>query len=278
MDESGAFSFGAFLTGEQAASVLEFLTASQAQDASGQSDRRRVLDRLRQVVAESPIGVEGVKELDEVDALLTAAGFGPDRVAFDPTVVRGLAYYTGPVFEATLTFEIADENGEKRQFGSVAGGGRYDSLVERFTGQLVPATGASIGVDRLLAALTFVKKLTTDRTGPVVVVTMDRERWAEYQKMVFELRRAGVAAELFLGKGGLGAQLKYADKRKAPLAVIAGGDEVAKNEVSLKDLRLGKQLSETITDRDAWRKAQPAQVSIPRASLVEEVKRRLAAS
>jgi histidyl-tRNA synthetase len=197
---------------------------------------------------------------------------------FDPSVVRGLAYYTGPVFEAALTFEIVDEDGAKRQFGSVAGGGRYDTLVERFTGQLVPATGVSIGVDRLLAALKAVGRTQSQRSGPVVVVTMDKDRAAEYQRMTAELRAAGIAAEMFLGKGGLGAQLKYADKRNAPLAVIAGGNEFAKNEVSIKDLRLGKQLSDKITDRDEWRKAQPAQVTVARGALVEEVRKRLGAA
>lgn len=273
-DESGAFSFGAFLTTEQVEKVMGFLSSSSG---LGTPDRAEVLTRLRAAVGESAAGVEGIAELEEMDRLLTAAGYGPDQVAFDPTVVRGLAYYTGPVFEATLTFEITDESGSRRQFGSVAGGGRYDSLVERFTGQLVPATGASIGVDRLLSALTHVKHFTGARGGPVVVVTMDKDQWAEYERMVFELRRAGIAAELYLGKGGLGAQLKYADRRNAPLAVIAGGNEFARNEVSIKDLRLGKELAEKITDRDAWRKAQPAQTSVPRPSLVEEVRKRLSA-
>jgi len=269
LDPSGAFNYGAGLRPDQWEGVFGFLRA-------GAADRGAVVARLRELVATSKVGIEGVDELAEMDRLLSAAGYANDRVVFDPSVVRGLEYYTGPVFEAALTFEIVDEDGAKRQFGSVAGGGRYDTLVERFTGQLVPATGVSIGVDRLLAALKAVGRGASQRSGPVVVVTMDKDRWVEYQQMTAELRAAGIRAEMFLGKGGLGAQLKYADKRNSPLAVIAGGNEFAKNEVSIKDLRLGKQLSDKITDRDEWRKAQPAQVTVARAALIDEVRKRLA--
>jgi histidyl-tRNA synthetase len=184
-----------------------------------------------------------------------------------------LAYYTGPVFEAELTFKVEDEDGTVRPFGSVAGGGRYDDLVERFTGTKVPATGASIGVDRLLAALRASRRIgTDDRLGPIVVTVMDQARLPDYQRMVAELRGAGLAAELFLGSGGFRKQLKYADRRRAPIAVIAGGDELAAGNVSLKDLRLGAELAAEITDRDVWRKGRPAQVTVPCADLVAEVR------
>ena len=232
---------------------------------------------MRQVVAESPIGVEGVKELEEVDALLTAAGFGADRVAFDPTVVRGLAYYTGPVFEATLTFEIVDENGEKRQFGSVAGGGRYDSLVERFTGQKVPATGFSIGVSRLQAALSLIGKSKAQVSfGPVVVLVMEKDRIADYQRMTQALRSAGIRAEMYLGTAGMKAQMKYADRRGAPCVVIQGSDERSRGEVQIKDLIEGSRAAATIKDSKEWREARPAQFSVPEAELVAAVRQVLA--
>lgn len=204
--------------------------------------------------------------------MLAAMGVAEDRAVIDPSIVRGLGYYTGPVFEAELTFEILDEKGRKRQFGSVAGGGRYDGLVERFTGQKVPATGVSIGVDRLLAAL-LAKGLTgTQAQGPVVVTVMDRDRMADYQAMAADLRAAGIRAEVYLGNPkNFGNQLKYADKRGAPVAVIQGGDEAARGVVQVKDLVLGARIAAEAS-LDEW-KAQPAQTEVPRADLVAEVRR-----
>jgi histidyl-tRNA synthetase len=194
------------------------------------------------------------------------------QVVFDPNIVRGLGYYTGPVFEAILTFEIVDEKGRKRTFGSVAGGGRYDDLVTRFTGQKVPAVGGSIGIDRLRAALSALGKIDAKSTmGPVVVTTMDKKHLADYQAMVNELREAGIAAELYLGNKGFRPQMKYGDKRRAPAVIIAGEDEFQKGEVSIKDMHLGAALSKEIEDRDKWRKGQPAQQSVPREKMLETI-------
>jgi histidyl-tRNA synthetase len=185
--------------------------------------------------------------------------------------VRGLGYYTGPVFEAELTFEILDEKGRPRQFGSVAGGGRYDDLVARFTGQQVPAVGVSIGVDRLLAALHAKGKVSDAERGPVVVTVMDRDRMADYQAMVGELRQAGIRAEVYLGNPkNFGNQMKYADRRGSPVAIIAGGDEFAKGVVQIKDLILGAQIAENAT-LEEW-KERPSQYEVPRAGLVEKVR------
>src|SRR5690606_25794404 len=169
----------------------------------------------------SQVGAEGLAELETIASLLAAQGYGPDRIVIDPSVVRGLGYYTGPVFEAELTFEILDGEGRPRRFGSVAGGGRYDDLVKRFTGQSVPATGVSIGVDRLLAALRAKVQVQTAAQGPVVVTVMDRARMTDYLAMVGELRQAGIRAEVYLGNPkNFGNQLKYADKRGSPIAII----------------------------------------------------------
>ena len=269
-DESGDFTPGAGLSPEQVAGVTAFVEA-------GGASREEVCAKLRSLVGTSPAGLEGVAELEQIDELLARDGAGSDQVIFDPSVVRGLAYYTGPVFEAELTFEIVDEDGKRRPFGSVAGGGRYDDLVERFTGEKVPATGASIGVDRLLAALRASRWAEEDEgPGPVVVTTLDQKQLGAYQQMVEELRSAGIPAELYLGSGGFRKQLKYADKRRAAVVVLAGEDEFARGEVSLKDMQLGAALAKTIKDRDAWRKGQPAQVSVPRAELVAAVQRMLA--
>jgi histidyl-tRNA synthetase len=264
-DESGDFTKGAGLGGEQAAIVMGFMQAKGA-------DGAETVARLRELVTGSEHGTEGVDELEGIAALLDAQGIGPDRIVLDPSVVRGLGYYTGPVFEAELTFEILDEKGRPRQFGSVAGGGRYDDLVKRFTGQAVPATGISIGVDRLLAALRAKGRIGGMAEGPVVVTVMDRERMADYQAMAAELRSAGIRAEVYLGNPkNFGNQLKYADKRGSPVAIIEGGDEKARGVVQVKDLILGAKIAETAT-HEQW-KDQPAQFECPRGDMVAEVRR-----
>ena len=263
-DESGDFTPGAGLSADQAVIVLGFMEARR-------DDPSATCARLRELVGASAAGREGVDELEEIADLLAAQGYGSDRAVIDPSVVRGLGYYTGPVFEAELTFEILDEKGRKRSFGSVAGGGRYDDLVKRFTGQAVPATGVSVGVDRLLAALAARAGAAPADPGPVVVTVMDRSAMAEYQAMAAELRAAGIRAEVFLGGGNMGRQLKYADHRSSPVAVIAGEDERARGVVQLKDLALGARLAAEIADHEAW-KAQPAQVEVHRGALVAAVR------
>ncbi|MBY8976235.1 histidine--tRNA ligase [Rhodobacteraceae bacterium NNCM2] len=267
-DESGDFTKGAGLSGEQAELVMGFVSARRDTGAA-------TCARLAELVGTSARGVEGVQELETISSLLAAQGYD-NRAIIDPSVVRGLGYYTGPVFEAELTFEITDEDGRKRQFGSVAGGGRYDDLVKRFTGQAVPATGISVGVDRLLAALREIGRAGQgDAAGPVVILPMDKGRMADYQTMCAELRNAGIRAEVFMGGGNMAKQLKYADKRSAPIAVIEGGDEFAAGQVTLKDLALGARLAEEIETREEWT-AQPAQVTIARSDLVAEIRAMLA--
>lgn len=268
-DQSGAFIPGLKLPEHAVAPVIAYLR-SRSQSNSD------TLDALEEIVAGSRDGKAGVAELREIVSLLDAQGYGEDRIVVDPTVVRGLGYYTGPVYEAELTFEILDEKGRKRQFGSVAGGGRYDDLVKRFTGQTVPATGVSIGVDRLLAALREKGRISSKSKGPVVVTVMDRDRMGDYQAMVAELRNAGIRAEVYLGNPkNFGNQLKYADKRESPVAVIEGGDEKAKGVVQIKDLALGARLSAEIETTEEW-KAQPAQIEIKLGDLVAEVRKMIA--
>ena len=266
-DESGDFTKGAGLSAEQAEVVMGFVSAKRDTGAA-------TVARLRELVGASVIGAEGVDELEQIADLLDRQGYGADRIVLDPGVVRGLGYYTGPVYEAELTFEILDEKGRKRQFGSVAGGGRYDDLVKRFTGQSVPATGVSIGVDRLLAALRAKGRTSGAAPGPVVVTVMDRDRMADYMAMVADLRNAGIRAEVYLGNPkNFGNQLKYADKRQSPVAVIQGGNEADKGTVILKDLILGAQIAQNAT-LEEW-KDRPAQVEIARADLVAEVRKML---
>lgn len=268
-DDSGDFTDGAGLDDAQTEIVMGFMQALGATPAE-------TLSNLRALVQGSAIGESGVDELQEISDLVTAQGYGTDRIMLDPSVVRGLGYYTGPVYEAELTFEIKDEKGRTRQFGSVAGGGRYDDLVKRFTGQEVPATGISIGVDRLLAALRMKGRVEHSALGPVVITVMDRDRMSDYQAMATELRTAGIRAEVYLGNPkNFGNQLKYADNRNSPIAIIEGGEEKAAGIVQIKDLILGAELAKDAT-LEEW-KARPSQIEAPRGDLMAQVKQMLAA-
>ena len=202
-----------------------------------------------------------------IEDLVVAAGYGRDRVRIDPSVVRGLEYYTGPVYEVELLLDTKDEKGRPVQFGSVGGGGRYDGLVSRFRGEPVPATGFSIGVSRLQAALTMLGKVDTKPAFGPVVVTVFGGEIADYQKMVATLRNAGIRAELYLGnpKHSLGQQMKYADRRNAPCAIVQGSDEKANGKMQIKDLILGAGLTD-IKDREEYLKKQSeAQYEVTRA-------------
>jgi len=264
LDETGDFTPGCFMKKNQIDYILRFLQLDCSTRRSFLADAAKLIETAE--------GKEGLAELETMDGNFSAAGYDDAVIRFDSQIVRGLAYYTGPVFEATLTFPVTDESGRKVQFGSVAGGGRYDSLIERFTGKKIPATGASIGVDRLLVAYSGrVEK--SDSGAPAALVTvMDKTKLAEYIAMAAELRRAGIDTDLYLGSKGIRAQIKYADQNGIKVAVIAGEDEFAMGQVTLKDLKLGASLSAEISERDKWRKEQPAQIQVPRARLVEEVR------
>jgi histidyl-tRNA synthetase len=186
------------------------------------------------------------------------------------------------VFEAEITRKLKNEDGRTVRFGSVGGGGRYDGLVERFMGTKVPATGFSIGVSRLQAALAALGKTgAATAGGPVVVLVMEKDRLADYQKMVQRLRNPDdggepIRAEMYLGTAGMKAQMKYADRRGAPCVVIQGGDERAKGEVQIKDLIEGAKAAATIKDSKEWREGRPAQFSVKEDELVAKVREVLA--
>jgi histidyl-tRNA synthetase len=260
-DESGDFTRGAGLDPRQIATTLKTLEAEEAG---------------RQYAGETELGREGREELEQIAAFAAAAGYGLDRIRIDASVVRGLEYYTGPVFEAELKFEVPNEKGEPVVFGSVGGGGRYDGLIGRFRGEDTPATGFSIGVSRLQAALAALGQGgVSEESGPVVVLVMDRARLGDYQAMVSRLRNADIAAEMYLGSAGMKAQMKYADRRYAPLVVIQGGDEKARGMVQIKDLALGKTLAGTIANHETYRDERPGQEEVAEAELVEAVNRML---
>jgi histidyl-tRNA synthetase len=266
-DESGDFTKGAGLTSDAIERVLAFTAAKGESGAA-------TIANLHAVVAGSARGEEGATELAEIAALVAASGYA-DRVTIDPSVVRGLEYYTGPVYEAELTFTVTSEDGQPVRFGSVAGGGRYDGLVGRFRAEPVPATGFSIGVSRLLSALQMVKSpivSASQAPGPVVVLVMDRGEIAAYQRMVATLRQAGIRAELYLGSSGMKAQMKYADRRQSPCVVIQGSDERARREVQVKDLIEGAKAAESIASNVEWKTARPAQFSVDEDKLIDAVR------
>jgi histidyl-tRNA synthetase len=234
-------------------------------------------ERFAAAIANSKQIHEGLGELDQIRLLVEAAGYGIDQIETSFSVVRGLEYYTGPVFEVELTFPVTNDDGQVVRFGSVAGGGRYDGLVARFRGEEVPATGFSIGVSRLAAALKSLGKLGAEKpVGPVVVLVMDRDQIAEYQKMVSELRASGIRAEMYLGSSGMKAQMKYADRRNAPAVIIQGSNEREAGEVMIKDLVAGAEAAKTITDNAEWRASRPAQFAAKRGDLVEKIRELLA--
>jgi histidyl-tRNA synthetase len=302
----GDFTKGAGLSND-AISFLVNVVSSRARGALGRSkfDTRPVEDMMAAEndllvdnfessvhwssnIGGNPLAIQGIEELQAINVTVEAAGYGSKRILIDPSVVRGLEYYTGPVYEVELLLETKDEKGRPVRFGSVGGGGRYDGLVSRFRGEPVPATGFSIGVSRLQAALTMLGKLDTrPQPGPVVVTVFGGDI-AGYQKMVAELRNSPadpsrpdgprIRAELYLGnpKHSLGQQMKYADKRHSPCAIIQGTDEKANGKVQIKDLIAGAGLT-SIEDRTEYLKKQAeAQIEVGESDLVAEVQKLLA--
>jgi histidyl-tRNA synthetase len=298
-DESGDFTKGAGLSGAQAETILRYLALGQKLAELGKSTAAdsakagelsaEAVSELGKLVETAENGRAGIEELEQIRALVTAAGY-LGRIIIDPSVVRGLEYYTGPVYEVELTFPVTNEDGQVVRFGSVAGGGRYDGLVGRFRPEPVPAAGFSIGVSRLYSALKAVKSPIVDAKAelPLVVVTaMDNkspEHMPAYQAMVSQLRQAKgeddkplLRADLYLGSSGFNAQMKYADKRGAVCAVIQGSSEREAGTVVIKDLILGAELAAAGRDvKDSAehkeRQAQ-AQFAVPVADLVEGVRR-----
>jgi histidyl-tRNA synthetase len=297
-DESGDFTRGAQLSGEQIEAIVDLsasvhslkrvVDASQdelrdsyrltADDEDWVYVNSRQLEIWEDTLSQTKPGREALQELSQISDLMMRAGYGTERIRIDPSVVRGLEYYTGPVYEVELTFPVSGDDGKPVRFGSVAGGGRYDGLVARFRGEAVPATGFSIGVSRLLAALTHLGKVETKpEPGPVIVTVLDKDRIADYQRMASSLRQAGIRAELYLGSGKFGPQMKYADRRRSPCVVIQGSDEKAKGEVQIKDLIVGAELATSSKERDDYlQKQAAAQFAVPEADLVAKVREVLA--
>ncbi len=261
-DESGDFTRGAGLDASAIGRVLAYTQA-------GADSREATLARVSDAIGGSAEGDEGLQDLSRIGAALTAMGVDEAAAVFDPSIVRGLEYYTGAVFETELALPTLDEQGRPVRFGSIASGGRYDDLVARFTGESVPATGFSFGVSRLVAALRAAgREPGSAARGPVVVIAFSEKAMADYFAIAGELRAAGIAAEVYLGASGMKAQMKYADRRLSPAAVIVGDDELAAGTVTVKDLDLGRTLAGQVSDNRAWKSERPGQATIPRPGLV----------
>jgi histidyl-tRNA synthetase len=277
-DESGDFTKGAGLNENQVDRLIQRLTFDLAGDVMGGVSLLGVGADVGQQAPGGEIEGEGLDELAQIQTLVRKSGYEQDRIRIDGSVVRGLEYYTGPVYEVELLLDTKDEKGRPVRFGSVGGGGRYDGLVSRFRGEPVPATGFSIGVSRLQAALNLLGKLDTKpEFGPVVVTVFDRDRIADYQKMVAALRAAKIRAELYLGNPkNMGNQLKYADRRNSPCVIIQGSDEKARGEVQIKDLIEGAKAAAAIASNQEWRETRPAQFSCREEEIVAKVREVLA--
>jgi histidyl-tRNA synthetase len=266
LDESGDFTRGAGLGRAGIDAVLAFL----AVDAGG--SRSQVINALDAVVGGTAAGSQGLADLSRIDAALTSMGVG-DAARIDPSVVRGLEYYTGAVFEAELMLDARDDKGRPVRFGSIGGGGRYDDLVARFTGQAVPATGVSFGVSRIVSALAAAgRPMAAEARGPVVVIAFSEDDMPHYFAAAAELKAAGVPAEVYLGRAGMKAQMKYADRRAAPAVLLLGGDEIAAGQVTIKDLDAGRAAAAGISDNEAWKSARPGQQTVARGDMVRTVK------
>ena len=268
-DDSGDFTSGAKLSSEQADIILALVKP----DIVATGPRFGLTHQVSQAVQDTKIGMQGHEEIQGIFQIVAGRGYSDGRINIDRSVIRGLDYYTGPVFEAQLNFKVKNDEGQEVIFGSVAGGGRYDDLVARFTGQQVPATGISIGVSRLITAMRS-RGMDTKPEPLVVVLSLDDPQ-ASF-RMAVELRAAGIRAETYVGAKKFGDQLKYADKRGAAIAVMEGSDERAKGEVTLKDLALGAERAKTVESRAEWVGNREAQISVKRADLVAEVKKMLA--
>ena len=264
-DESGDYTEGAQLSAAATQSVLDFT------ELTGGS-RVETVATLERLVGGTQRGAEGVGELRAIHELLEATGYGDGQVAFDMSVVRGLGYYTGPVFELELLADIRDRKGRPVRVGSIGGGGRYDDLVSRFRGQAVPATGFSFGVSRFLSALERMGKMEASAQAPVIVCVFDKALMPDYFRLAAELRAAGIRAEVFVGGGNVTKQLKYADRRGAKVALLMGEDEMKAGEVTVKDLEAGALAAQEIETNEEWKAARPAQASVPRGELVARVR------
>ena len=261
-DKSGDFTKGAELEESQIKEIINFLNIKNLSDKN--------FERIREIAADNKSMNDGIKELELMEKYFSLFNF--TNYIFDPTVVRGLEYYTGPIFEANLTFGVKNNKGQEIEFGSVGGGGRYDDLVKRFNNQDCPSTGISVGLDRLIYAILQKNKIKAEKKNPVLICVFDEKYMDFYIKILNMLRSENISAEIYSGSSNIKSQFKYADKRGCDFVILCGDDEVSKNVVTIKNLNVGKQMSENIKDRSEWKQSTDAQKTVAFDQLLNEIK------
>ena len=261
-DKSGDFTKGAELEESQIKEIINFLNIKNLSDKN--------FERIREIAADNKSMNDGIKELELMEKYFSLFNF--TNYIFDPTVVRGLEYYTGPIFEANLTFGVKNNKGQEIEFGSVGGGGRYDDLVKRFNNQDCPSTGISVGLDRLIYAILQKNKIKAEKKNPVLICVFDEKYMDFYIKILNVLRSKNISAEIYSGSSNIKSQFKYADKRGCDFVILCGDDEVSKNVVTIKNLNVGKQMSENIKDRSEWKQSTDAQKTVAFDQLLNEIK------
>ena len=261
-DKSGDFTKGAELEESQIKEIIKFLNIKNLSDKN--------FEKIREIAADNKSMNNGIKELELMEKYFLLFNF--TNYIFDPTVVRGLEYYTGPIFEANLTFGVKNNKGQEIEFGSVGGGGRYDDLVKRFNNQDCPSTGISVGLDRLIYAILQKNKIKAEKKNPVLICVFDEKYMDFYIKILNVLRSKNISAEIYSGSSNIKSQFKYADKRGCDFVILCGDDEVSKNVVTIKNLNVGKQMSENIKDRSEWKQSSEAQKTVAFDQLLNEIK------
>ena len=261
-DKSGDFTKGAELEESQIKEIIKFLNIKNLSDKN--------FEKIREIAADNESMNNGIKELELMEKYFLLFNF--TNYIFDPTVVRGLEYYTGPIFEANLTFGVKNNKGQEIEFGSVGGGGRYDDLVKRFNNQDCPSTGISVGLDRLIYAILQKNKIKAEKKNPVLICVFDEKYMDFYIKILNVLRSKNISAEIYSGSSNIKSQFKYADKRGCDFVILCGDDEVSKNVVTIKNLNVGKQMSENIKDRSEWKQSLEAQKTVAFDQLLNEIK------
>ena len=244
-DKSGAITKGADLNDDQVSKILNFLKIKD-------------LKKLKQDF-KNPITQEGIKELEDLFEVLDFGNYS-ELVKTNFTIVRGLAYYDGFCIETNLNFKTTNNKGKEIDIGSVCSGGQYNKLISRFKGVDIPGTGVSIGVDRLLFAMSQINQVQLDDQKPVIVCVMDEKYLKNYYEILDILRKNNINSEIFLdSKKNLGKQLTYANKRGCPIAVICGENEFKDSKITLKNL-LGI-------------KGEDNQITFSKENLVNEIKK-----
>ena len=261
-DKSGDFTKGAELEETQIKEIIKFLNIKNLSDKN--------FERIKEIATDNKSMNDGIKELELMEKYFSLFNF--TNYIFDPTVVRGLEYYTGPIFEANLTFGVKNNKGQEIEFGSVGGGGRYDDLVKRFNNQDCPSTGISVGLDRLIYAILQKNKIKAEKKNPVLICVFDEKYMDFYIKILNVLRSKNISAEIYSGSSNIKSQFKYADKKGCDFVILCGDDEVSKNVVTIKNLNVGKQMSENIKDRSEWKQSSEAQKTVAFDQLLNEIK------